>query len=414
MALPKIEPKEDIKLKIIYMNATLVNNRGHFATYARSIISSLNSNGFNTTCLANINVDNEIANDLNAYPTFKSINNDFISQDALCGWLENYSLQSKSVEEDLNNLTGINSDDIIICDCASPDQITGLGNWINKRFTPENSPTVVVILGWPTGTVVSSRDELGNPLDWKVISNNAILYRFSAKQINNRIAKKFRFVATCPTIAKAYSALIGVDVELMPNPQVATTKCRSRIGTKKPRIAFLGEQRENKGYRLVPDIVDKILKKYDNCELIIQNSWGLMDDVNNALLDLAKTNSRIQVKIGTLNSNEWSELLDSVDIVVLPYDLSTYSTCSSGIGVEAIANGIPQVVPQNSGMSDLLNLYENPGITFAKTTINDVTNAVGLALSNFDKIARKSNLASNLWSERNNQHKIANFLTKRV
>lgn len=391
------------------MNSALVDYRGHFESHARGILTALRQDGQNVVCLSHSSVENQLVEDLKVFGFFNTRANSVYSSDELCWWIDDYLYQSKSFEDDLNRLNGLSSDDIIIYDCARPAQITGFANWLVKKFNPELSPTIIVILGWPTGTIVKNRDNLGNPVEWEIIDPSSILYRSSVNQINNEYRSRFIFVTPSSSAAAAYSALMKVGVDIMPNPQFYFKKQRSRVGTKLPTIGFIGEQRENKGYRLVPEIINNLFELGCNSKIIVQNSWGFMDDVNKSLLEMSNNNDLLTVVLKSYERNQWDSLLDSLDIIVLPYDVMTYSTSSSGIGAEAIANAIPQIVPENTGLSDMLDLFGEPGSKFKGTTAENVTDAIVRTLNDYDSIAAKAFLASLDWTSRNNPVELGKF-----
>lgn len=397
-------------MTILLMNSALVDYKGHFEGHARAILTALRNGNHDVICLSSEDVDVNLANDLGVFGFFRTRSNCIYSNDEICWWIDDYIYQSKAFEDDLSRLSRINADDVIIYDCAKPAQISGFANWLSRCFDSKSAPKIIVILGWPSGTIVSNRDNLGNANKWELIELNSILYRSSINQINERYRSNFRFVTPSTSAAAAYSSLMNVRVETMPNPQFFSKPPRSRVGTEFPTIGFIGEQRENKGYRLVPEIINNLFKIGCCSKVIVQNSWGFMDDINRCLIEMSNSNDNLDVFIKTYDRAEWECLLDSIDLIVLPYNSSTYSTSSSGIGAEAIANSIPQIVPKYTGLSEMLDAYGCPGLKFESSTVENVTEAILHALKVYDNIATKANIASKEWVKINNLFSLNEFL----
>jgi hypothetical protein len=126
-----------------------------------------------------------------------------------------------------------------------------------------------------------------------------------------------------------------------------------------------------------------------------------MEEQNIALYNMAAIDKRLTIRIGTLNPTEWNQQLAESDMVILPYHLSTYATSLSGIGAEAIANGIPQAVPSSTGMEFLMRDYGMPGVAFSQSEPGSVVSKVLGALDSWPAIAAAASNARALWSDRN-------------
>ena len=67
---------------------------------------------------------------------------------------------------------------------------------------------------------------------------------------------------------------------------------------------------------------------------------------------------------------------------------------------EALANGIPTVVPERTALSRLLREFGNPGTTFSGFDAAAVAAATGAALTRFDRLASLAGQAAERWVER--------------
>jgi len=397
-------------LKAIYLDAALISELGHFAGSCRSVTAALQAVGVPTTVCGHSHIDEALAKCLNAIPLFTYHPNNAPSQDVVCGWLTNYHHVGHFTEQDLLRLNGITSEDLVIYNCARPAQIAALVSWIQRAFTPENHPKVVIILGWHPGMIITARGAAGEILEWRLTDQASCLYRFAVSLINPAFASAFRFAAADRPGSLGWSELLGTRVTALPYFQTATTVRRNRKGTKAPCVAFLGEQRENKGYHLVPGIVSRLLASQTPCRILVQNSWSLMETQNTLLQHMASNDKRLELRIGTASVTEWSAILDDSDLVVLPYDVPSYSCIISGISAEAVANAIPQAVPANTGLEMMLREYGTPGVIFPNVTEDAVAASALDALAVFDSLADTAFAASCTWAETNDFKQLGQVL----
>ncbi len=161
---------------------------------------------------------------------------------------------------------------------------------------------------------------------------------------------------------------------------------------------------------MVPKICEKLLSSGAHLRILVQNSWELMEEQNNVLMRLASNDSRLSVQLGTVDSQRWNALLDASDLVVLPYDQDTYSSVTSGIAAEAIANAIPLAVPGRTCMARLLQDYGLPGVIFEQSQVDQIVSAVFDALGNMDRLAECAVTAANRWEAENSPTRLVNAI----
>jgi glycosyltransferase involved in cell wall biosynthesis len=86
----------------------------------------------------------------------------------------------------------------------------------------------------------------------------------------------------------------------------------------------------------------------------------------------------------SLSADAYQALLESADIVLLPYDALTYRARTSGPLVEAICANKPVVAPANSWMSLQLGLSD-AGVTFISGNIPSLVHAVRSVMANYPR-----------------------------
>jgi hypothetical protein len=130
-------------------------------------------------------------------------------------------------------------------------------------------------------------------------------------------------------------------------------------GSSEPlHVLYLGDARREKGYHHLPQIVADL---WDDCiaggriVLTIQSNPALTDDepqiaaAREQLRSYAST--AITLLEEPLSSSAYRRLLHSGGLILLPYDRPAYRWRSSGILVEALAAGIPPVVPADTWLA---------------------------------------------------------------
>jgi len=235
---------------------------------------------------------------------------------------------------------------------------------------------------------------------WIVRESDSLFYRHASLMLRASHAERFVLAAFDEGAAETYHFLTKRPVHSFPAPHRPTAAHRDRTTVACPTIAFLGEQRAEKGFALVPDIARRLLAAHGAIRILIHNSWDQFPEENAALRQLAATDSRLEFRPGTVSSEQWAELLGRSDIVVLPYDPQVYTTSISGVGVEAIANAIPVVAPEGTAMARLMREYGMPGVVSKDNSPLSVVSAVAELLNDYPGYARRAAAAGRAWAER--------------
>ena len=393
-------------MRVVYLDAALIGELGHFAGVCRSVTAAIRGAGQEVIVCSHQQIEPHLKAELSAQPLFRLHPNARLSNDPVCGWLLNYFETVRLTAEDLSRVQGLTAEDVIVYDCARPAQIGALIQWLQQTFAADACPQLLVMLGWPSGMTVN-RDESGQLKNWRLHDQASCLYRLAAATIKPAYAGRVRFGVADATAAESYQQLLGRPVETLPAIQQATISPRARSAASEPCVAFLGEQRFDKGYPLVPGIVEGLLAANVPLKILVQNSWQQMEEQNAALQGLAARDPRLTVRIGTLTADGWRQQLSEADLIVLPYHPSTYSTSLSGVGAEAVANGIPQAVPANTGLSRLVVDYGMPGVIFPTSEPAAVVKAVLAAIQDWPAVAARAADARKLWAERNSPQRLA-------
>ncbi len=161
-------------------------------------------------------------------------------------------------------------------------------------------------------------------------------------------------------MSEEYERISGLEFGVLPIP------FRSQLLSSRPReagslcIAQFGDVRDEKGFHWLPDLIDAMMDDYlrpGRVRFLIQASLihPEYEPKSQAALERLKGYPRDSVRLvgldGPLKPDSYYRLVSEADLVLCPYEAITYRNRSSGTLAEAIAAGIPTVVPQNCWLS---------------------------------------------------------------
>jgi hypothetical protein len=179
---------------------------------------------------------------------------------------------------------------------------------------------------------------------------------------------KWRIVLYAETarLADWIEPIAGVRPALAPYPVFAGL--RPPRATRRPspslRIGYLGQARYNKGFDRLATILRgfEALRLEARCKgryvptasVIVHASPGSEKMVR--VFEEAVQNLRLELELidRAVNEEEYQQILDRIDILVLPYDIKVYARKGSGIAQEALMNAIPFVCSAETALVDFL------------------------------------------------------------
>lgn len=177
-------------------------------------------------------------------------------------------------------------------------------------------------------------------------------------------------------------------------------------------LAYFGEVRDEKGFPWLPDLVDALMDEHvrpGRLRFLIQASldrWACYPSSQAALKRLRRFGPE-QVRLvgsdGPLTSEEYYQMVRETDVFLCPYDPDRYRCRSSGTLAEAIAAGIPTVVPADTWMSRQQD--EGTGETF--TDKSSFIQAVRRIVDDHASYRRRAQAFKHAWLA---VHSPANFV----
>lgn len=169
--------------------------------------------------------------------------------------------------------------------------------------------------------------------------------------------EKVFFYTDTKELTEQYSELKIAKFTTLPIPHTHPEPSH-KINHEKIIISYLGDARTEKGYHHLPAIIDDLWKKYVKTGKVIfkiQSNFNIPGGEPNPAL--AKNllsvfpSDKVELISDPPSLKEYTDLLLSSNIILLPYERDNYYARSSGVLAEALAAGIPVLVPEGSWMS---------------------------------------------------------------
>jgi len=173
-----------------------------------------------------------------------------------------------------------------------------------------------------------------------------------------------RVITDSRRLALDYAAHTWVPMEVVPIPHAPGPRSRgesaSTLGRRRIRFASLGNARAEKGILEIIRAIEIVNVSSDgsDVEFVLQ--------VNDPSEDCREPIQRLQFPprpgnvmliTNSMDGAAYSALLDSVDVVLVPYWREIYQSRTSGILLEAITAGKPVIVTADTWMSDELERW---------------------------------------------------------
>jgi glycosyltransferase involved in cell wall biosynthesis len=387
-------------MTFVYADPGLHDGVGHHANSCRFITQELRRRGVRPVILAHYGIEPALREELGALAHFRGFSYHLTDGDPICGWLNAFHDVGRRIRKGLLRLA-ISRDDRVYLNSVQPGVVLGVAEWLSDLKEDElpqvvmefgTEPGVDIDLG-PDGFQLATRDPRSD--------SRAVLYRFAAGKIPKAAEPRLHMMTFEPNASAAYSALLGRPVGVLPFLQRAVTTRRSRIGASPRTVAVIGHQRLDKGYQLMPDVVRALLPAHDDIRILVHNGAPRqMVGIQQKMRDLAAADRRIILDERVADHLIWASLLDAADLIVCPYAPERYALSYSAVVCEALANGIPTVVPRHTALSRLLREFGSPGTTFSGFDAAAVAAATGEALASFDRLATLARQAADRWAGR--------------
>lgn len=392
--------RRGIFLRILYADSAIEGFAGHHATSVLALPEALRNLGHEVIVAGHASVVPELRDKTGALPVFRAQTYLGPSADPISGWLTNFLWARDVTLEDLTRFWNENGPfDLIYFNSARAAQVVALGLWLRQSSGGGLTiPPVVIELAIEAGLTRTG------PGTYSVRNLGAILFRHCREWLGDELFRQLIFVAGCRQAVEEYTAIFLGPVHLAPMPQPLPLPRLRRRAAGTPHsltVGFVGHQRIDKGYHMVPELIRQILHRYADVRILVQQSDpGFLRDTSDEIARMAHDDSRVELILRPFTGQDWFGLLDRCDIVALPYTDTRYETSASAILGEALASGAPVVVPARTTLSSVVDDLLGPGTTFDRWEPPSIASSIAEAINQFDDLAERAFEAGRKWRER--------------
>jgi glycosyltransferase involved in cell wall biosynthesis len=283
---------------------------------------------------------------------------------------------AKDIEKVMGKLKPTPNDTILI-NSLRPNQFLAFIKWI-KQHEQIKLPNIIIILHFTSAL---------NNRSGRVFKSE---YKEAFGHLRNIIGKnRIRIFADTVELVNEFRELGAPEIFLAPIPvfltgaPIAENKRTSKTDSKdKITVSFVGQARKDKGFHLLPNIIEVILPyiKLGKASVKIQ----VNDEVSKDKLNKAIVNQLIgmgcEIIEGNLNPTEYMDLIIGSDIILLPYIGDAYKSQSSGIFAEAMALGKIVVTHEGTWMAKQINKRD---ASVGETNLHDLKGDLNHYLNNY-------------------------------
>lgn len=165
------------------------------------------------------------------------------------------------------------------------------------------------------------------------------------------------FYTDSDQLTDQYDRIQSVKFHTLPIPHTVP-KSEPKKHDNKLVITYLGDARTEKGYQYLPSVIQDLWLDYvknNKVSFLIQSNYNIPDGEPAAVVARVQLQSfpsdKVQLVLNSPDLDEYRKILQSSNIILLPYDKTNYYARSSGILAEALALGIPVLVPSGTWLS---------------------------------------------------------------
>jgi glycosyltransferase involved in cell wall biosynthesis len=405
-------------MKLIIADNTLESYQGHSFAYCESIKREAEKQGIDVTILATQNVNPEVKTILNAVPFFKYSFFHSFPEPWFLGFfpdriinhyypLWNYYLRNKMLAAEMKGVLPFcppQEDCIILFPNFTYNDFKGI---VDTAEITKNNPNIhIAAVQHFTSRINLHTSKFPNRYYERV-------FNYFNKSIHqNRI----HLFSDSTQLTEEYKKYTPKHLTVLPIPHTSISTPNTAKEPKKLIIGYMGDARTNKGFHLLPEALDVVKQNNPNHKLEFhiqanirnKNEWQASQ--TGALLN-NRTDTHCYSK--ALNEMEYKNLMNLIDVFVLPYTLDYYHSQTSGVFSEARSLGKVTVATRGSWMADEIS-KNGGGILCSPEDPKDIGDSISKAITNYSLLKKEALKAEKNWNEFHNVSNYFKILTETI
>jgi len=378
-------------LRIFLIQHGLIDRHTHFYGETLGWIDVLRRRNLEHRLFVHRDADAAIVEEFEAEPLLPYVPGARTVTDPVTDQLDSFLRFSAAFAEGCTGFADdLTAQDVVIVAFATERELFGAAQWIST-VPAARRPHIVFHFVTPDFRWAVSEDR-------QAVKGDVAYHRFAANQLAE-VSGHFHFFAGNEKLRHALRGAFNRAVSVAPIPMIYPAAADLPAWSGDPdwrpaHVGFVGEYRKEKGGGILPEVIEQFCRKrpgrrfflqvqHEEQARLVHERLGHLDDLD--------------VHTGQLSHRAYVSRLDSMDIVLLPYNPARYALRTSGIFAEAAAYGLVPVVPNGTWMSDQLAAGQGSGVAFAEMTAESITQALITASDGFPVLKEKAMAGRSAW-----------------
>jgi glycosyltransferase involved in cell wall biosynthesis len=407
--------------RVLIVDSGMRSLGGHNFTYTQSVRRAFEERGFAVDVLVNRGLGSDVAEAHRLHPVFSCGAYDHPLGHGRFRDLAYLYAQSRVFAEELDHgLRCVLREPpaLIFCHTVADFELVG---WAREaaRLRLEGALAIVLRQTPGFGTCGFLRRTL-NPY-WRLRPR-------AFERLQARLGRRFLLCTDSEPLSEDYARVHGGHVLTLPipldralfTPQGGRTEgVSTRYGLEdasRLRVGYLGDARASKGFPLLPAVARRLPRSKVPARLVVQCPRPNSGDDHKAapagldeLRELAEESADVTLIPERLTPEDYADLVQHLDVVLLPYLHPSYAEATSGIFAEALALGKPVVVSSGTWMARELG-RAGSGVVFPRETPESLPDRVLELLADYPRHAAAAAASQAAWREFHSPESLASLL----
>ncbi|MDB5488285.1 MAG: hypothetical protein JWQ58_2000 [Reyranella sp.] len=376
-------------MKALIVDPAVHSPGGHHYGAVKRLQAELSRLGIEAPCLGSAFAESDAVRDLACAPSFQSLvyGRDYSEP-------KQFELSVAQMSRELSQAMRRHGawPDILILPCCDQVLAASVAQALRRRLW-KPAPQILMWLLYGPHHLLAPEHRAAEALGSE--SRRAFTSLLEATGERQRIA------AYCETDAMAafYRKLLPFDVSVAPGAGMALpVPAPASLATDQstadrasadhwPNVTMIGFANRSKGYRLLPEAIQKMLSQDNTSTFTIHGIVAGSDAEDEAWIfdRLGEMGARIATRCDVLSEADYIGLLRRADLLLLPYDPEIYRARGSSVFTEARRMGIPVVAPSGCAFAQPA-FDEGWGVAFSDYSAAGLANAIVEALARIDQL----------------------------
>lgn len=383
---------------------------GHWENYCKRLYCELIERGYQVKVFGQSAFDKKIIEGVNFEPIFRH------SPYANMKELEDYEYQSDLFLNDFATIpeSEFNDQDLLIFHSIFPQVLSAIAKWVKKLSAKKNIIAAIFFQFPPSETkplpgMLTKIFKQQEIMRW-VKHNNIDYYQKYSPLLAELIdSGSLILMASTDVLSKNFSALFGLKIHYIPMPgrklvQFETDIARNTLNNQdypEIKIGYFGHSSFEKGGQYLQYLVHRTLSIYPNAKFILHIN---PNPETQKFLKAFRTNvhPHVECYFGHQTQETIMQLMQKVDILLMPYCPHKYATTPSAVLTEGLPLQKVFVIPKNTWIHQEAIKYNAGYAAFKRYNPKSILKSILQALMNFDEYKTKSIKAGLAFYKENN------------